>query len=79
MSSRSGEPIAPVAIFSPVVRLRHGLEPFIPKLRAPPWAAGFLDGGANTASLALMAAATAQLGPTVLVDWVAAGHRGWCH
>jgi chromate transporter len=42
-------------------------NPFIPRLRRSPWAAGLLD-GINAASLGLMAAVTWQLSLSSLVD-----------
>jgi chromate transporter len=46
--------------------------PLVPRLRASPWTAAFLD-GANAAAVGLMAAVAWQLGTTSIVDGLTAG------
>ena len=55
-----GGVLATVGIFLPAFVLVAISNPLIPRLRASPWTAGFLD-SVNAASLGLMAAVTAQL------------------
>ncbi len=55
-----GGVLATVAIFLPAFVFVALTNPLIPRLRASPWTAGFLD-SVNAASLGLMAAVTAQL------------------
>jgi chromate transporter len=66
-----GAIVATVAIFLPSFVFVALSNPFIPRLRRSPWAAGFLD-GANAASVALMATVTWELGRTAVVDWLTA-------
>jgi chromate transporter len=64
--------LATVGIFLPAFIFVALSGPLIPKVRASPAAAAFLD-GVNAASLALMAVVTAQLGAGALVDWPTVG------
>jgi chromate transporter len=66
-----GAIVATVAIFLPSFVFVALSNPFIPRLRRSPWAAGFLD-GANAASVALMATVTWELGRSAVVDWLTA-------
>lgn len=67
LAGTSGALVATVGIFLPAFVFVAVSGPLIPRLRASPLAAGFLD-GLNVASLALMAVVTAQLGRAALVD-----------
>jgi len=58
-----------VGIFLPAFVLVGLINPWVPRLRSSPWAAGFLD-GVNAASLGLMAVVTGELGHAALVDWL---------
>jgi chromate transporter len=58
---------ATLGIFLPSFVFVAVSNPFIPRLRRSPWAAGLLD-GVNAASLGLMAAVTWQLSLSSLVD-----------
>lgn len=62
-----GAGVATVGIFLPAFVFVALSGPLVPRLRASPAAAAFLD-GVNTASLALMAVVTVQLGRAALVD-----------
>ena len=62
-----GAILATVGIFLPSFIIVAAANPFIPRLRASPWAAGLLD-GVTAASLGLMAAVTWQLARASLVD-----------
>ena len=64
----TGAVVATVGIFLPAFIFVAISGPFIPRLRASPIAAAFLD-GLNVASLALMAVVTWQLARVALVDW----------
>ena len=66
-----GAIVATVAIFLPSFVFVALSSPLIPRLRASPWAAGFLD-GANAASVALMATVSWKLARSAVVDWVTA-------
>jgi chromate transporter len=63
----SGALVATAGIFLPAFVFVALSGPLIPKLRASPSSAAFLD-GVNAASLALMAVVTLQLGRTALID-----------
>lgn len=67
LSGPSGALIATAGIFLPAFIFVALSGPLVPRLRASPGAAAFLD-GVNVASLALMAVVTAQLGRAALVD-----------
>lgn len=58
-----------IGIFLPAFVLVALINPWIPRLRRSPWAAGLLD-GVNVASMALMAVVTWELGLAALTDWV---------
>ena len=62
-----GAILATVGIFLPSFIIVAAANPFIPRLRASPWAGGLLD-GVTAASLGLMAAVTWQLARASLVD-----------
>jgi chromate transporter len=62
-----GAVVATVGIFLPAFVFVAASGPLVPRLRASPRAAAFLD-GLNAASLALMVVVTFQLGRHVLVD-----------
>jgi chromate transporter len=62
-----GAIVATVGIFLPSFVFVAISNPFIPRLRASPWAGGLLD-GVIAASLGLMAAVTWQLGRAFLID-----------
>ena len=68
----AGAVVATVAIFLPSFVFVALSSPFIPRLRESPLAAGFLD-GANSASVALMATVTWELGRAAVVDWLTGG------
>jgi chromate transporter len=72
LAGPGGAVVATIAIFLPSFVIVAASSPLIPRLRASPWAAGFLD-GANAASLALMAAVTWHLGRAAIVDGFSAG------
>jgi chromate transporter len=63
----SGALVATAGIFLPAFVFVALSGPLVPRLRASPRAAGFLD-GVNAASLALMVVVTAQLGGAAMVD-----------
>jgi chromate transporter len=63
----SGGVVATLAIFLPSFVFVALSQPLIPKIRASPRAAAFLD-GVNAAALGLMVAVTWQLGRTAIVD-----------
>ena len=67
-----GALVATVGIFLPSFILVAATAPFIPRLRRSRFAGGFLD-GVNVASVGLMAAVSAQLARTAVVDAVTAG------
>ncbi|RKH34759.1 chromate efflux transporter [Corallococcus sicarius] len=67
LAGPSGALIATAGIFLPAFIFVALSGPLVPRLRASPGAAAFLD-GVNVASLALMAVVTAQLGRAALVD-----------
>jgi chromate transporter len=58
-----------LGIFLPSFALILVISPWITKLRASPWASGFLD-GVNAASMGLMAVVTYTLGRAAIVDWL---------
>lgn len=62
-----GALLATLGIFLPSFILVAITNPWIPRLRNWAWASAVLD-GVNVASLALMAAVTAQLGQAALID-----------
>lgn len=72
VAGNKGAVLATVGIFLPAFVLVAVVNPWVPRLRRSPWAAGFLD-GVNAASLGLMAAVTWELGRAALVDWLAVG------
>jgi chromate transporter len=63
----TGAIVATAGIFLPSFVFVAIVYPLVPRLRASPWAAAFLD-GANAAALGLMAAVAWQLGVTSIVD-----------
>ncbi|RKH03099.1 chromate efflux transporter [Corallococcus sp. CA053C] len=67
LSGPAGALLATAGIFLPAFIFVALSGPFVPRLRASPGAAAFLD-GVSVASLALMAVVTAQLGRAALVD-----------
>ncbi len=67
LAGPGGAAIATAGIFLPAFFFVALSGPLVPRLRASPSAAAFLD-GVNVASLALMAVVTAQLGRAALVD-----------
>jgi len=62
-----GAALATIGIFLPAFLLVGVTHPMVPKLRASPWSAGFLD-GVSAAAVGLMAAVTVVLGRAALVD-----------
>jgi chromate transporter len=58
-----------LGIFLPSFILILVISPWVVKLRASPWASGFLD-GVNAASMGLMAVVTYTLGRAAIVDWI---------
>lgn len=62
-----GAVVATLGIFLPSFLFVAAVFPLVPRLRASPWTAAFLD-GVNVAALGLMAAVTWQLGQAALVD-----------
>ena len=67
LAGPAGGLVATLGIFLPAFVYVAASGPLIPRLRASPRAAAFLD-GVNVASLALMIAVTLQLGSAALVD-----------
>jgi chromate transporter len=67
LAGPNGALVATAGIFLPAFIFVALSGPLVPRLRASPGAAAFLD-GVNVASLALMAVVTAQLGHAALVD-----------
>jgi chromate transporter len=65
----TGAVVATAGIFLPSFVFVAVVYPLVPRLRASPWTAAFLD-GANAAALGLMAAVAWQLGVTSIVDLV---------
>jgi chromate transporter len=63
----AGAVVATVGIFLPSFLFVAAVYPVVPRLRASPWTAAFLD-GANAAALGLMMAVAWQLGTTSVVD-----------
>lgn len=59
--------VATVGIFLPAFIFAAAVYPLVPRLRASPWAATFLD-GANAAALGLMVAVAWQLARSSVVD-----------
>jgi chromate transporter len=72
LAGPAGALAATAGIFLPAFVFVALSAPLVPRLRASPGAAAFLD-GVNVASLALMAVVTVQLGRAALVDAVAVG------
>jgi chromate transporter len=72
VASWPGAILATIGIFLPSFILVAVTNPWIPRLRRSAWASAALD-GVNVASLALMAAVTAQLGRAALVDALSIG------
>jgi chromate transporter len=66
-----GAVLATVGIFLPSFVIAAAVYPFVPRLRASPWTAAFLD-GANAAALGLMIGVAWQLGVTSIIDLVTA-------
>lgn len=62
-----GAIVATIGIFLPSFAFVAVVYPLVPRLRASPWMAAFLD-GANAAALGLMIAVAWQLGMTSLID-----------
>jgi chromate transporter len=67
VGSWAGAIVATVAVFLPSFVFVAVVYPLVPRLRASPWTAAFLD-GANAAAVGLMAAVAWQLGTTSIVD-----------
>jgi chromate transporter len=67
-----GAVVATIGIFLPSFFFVGAVYPIVPRLRASPWTAAFLD-GANAAALGLMIAVAWQLGTTSIVDVFTAG------
>ena len=67
LAGPAGALVATAGIFLPAFIFVAISGPLVPRLRASPVAGAFLD-GVNVASLALMAAVTAQLARAALVD-----------
>ncbi|MHB8731668.1 MAG: chromate efflux transporter [bacterium] len=65
----TGAIVATAGIFLPSFVFVAAVYPLVPRLRASPWTAAFLD-GTNAAALGLMAAVAWQLGVTSIVDAV---------
>ena len=63
--------VATVGIFLPAFIFAAAVYPLVPRLRASPWAATFLD-GANAAALGLMVAVAWQLARSSIIDPVTA-------
>ncbi|HTD76178.1 MAG TPA: chromate efflux transporter, partial [Chloroflexota bacterium] len=68
----AGAVVATVAVFLPSFVFVAVVYPLVPRLRASPWTAAFLD-GANAAAVGLMAAVAWQLGTTSIIDGLTAG------
>ena len=68
----AGALVATVGIFLPSFLLVAATAPLLPRLRRSRIASGFLD-GVNVASLGLMAAVSAQLARTAVIDTMTAG------
>jgi len=62
-----GAVVATIGIFLPSFVFVAAVYPLVPRLRASPWTAAFLD-GANAAALGLMIAVAWQLGVNSIVD-----------
>ena len=62
-----GATLATIGIFLPAFILVGLTHPLVPKLRASPWTAGFLD-GVSAAAVGMMASVTVVLGRAALVD-----------
>jgi chromate transporter len=62
-----GAVVATIGIFLPSFVFVAAVYPLVPRLRASPWTAAFLD-GANAAALGLMIAVAWQLGVASIVD-----------
>jgi chromate transporter len=71
VGSWTGAVVATVAVFLPSFGFVAIVYPLVPRLRASPWTAAFLD-GANAAAVGLMAAVAWQLGTTSIVDGLTA-------
>jgi chromate transporter len=71
VGSWAGAVVATVAVFLPSFVFVAVVYPLVPRLRASPWTAAFLD-GANAAAVGLMAAVAWQLGTTSIVDGLTA-------
>lgn len=69
LAGHAGAIAGTVGIFLPAFVFVAIVNPWVPKLRASPWASGFLD-GVNAASLGLMAGVAWTLGRATLVDWL---------
>lgn len=67
LAGSPGAILATLGIFLPSFVFVAAINPWVPKLRRSPWAAGFLD-GVNAASLALMAVVTWTLARAALAD-----------
>ncbi|HEY0736359.1 MAG TPA: chromate efflux transporter [Herpetosiphonaceae bacterium] len=72
VGSWPGAILATLGIFLPSFILVAITNPWIPRLRSSAWTSAVLD-GVNVASLALMAAVTAQLGQAALIDVLTVG------
>jgi chromate transporter len=67
----AGALVATAGIFLPSFVFVSLLGPIVPRLRASPWTAAFLD-AVNASAVGLIAAVTVTLGVAALVDW-----RAW--
>jgi len=67
----AGALVATAGIFLPSFVFVSLLGPIVPRLRASPWTAAFLD-AVNASAVGLIAAVTVTLGMAALVDW-----RAW--
>jgi chromate transporter len=63
----AGAILSTIAVFLPSFLFVAVVYPFVPRLRASPWTAAFLD-GANAAAVGLMAAVAWQLGVASIFD-----------
>jgi len=68
VAGAGGAAIATIAIFLPSFLLVALVSPLVPRLRQAKWTAELLD-AVNTASIALMAVVTLQLGSATLTGW----------
>jgi chromate transporter len=69
LAGHGGAIAATLGIFLPSFILVLAIGPWVSKLRASPWASGFLN-GVNAVSVGLLAAVTYTLIQTAIVDWL---------